>query len=123
MQISVVDQNENTVRLSLKDVDTTIIEEIIDGLNRDSEVVYARYIVDHPDLTDRMIEVKVKEGTVKEAIERAAKAVVDYFSTDGDSPLYSAEGSSVKASSEKKPTKGSKKSTKGKASKSSSDDA
>lgn len=122
MQISVVDKNENTARLSLKDVDTTFIEEIIDGLNRDPEVVYARYIEDHPDLTDRMLEVKVEKGTVKEAVERAAKAVVDYFSTDGDTALYGAEGGSAKVPSEGK-AKSSKKSTKSKAAKSSSDDA
>ena len=81
MQISVVNENENIVRLSLKDVDTTIIEEIIDGLNKDANVDYARYIVDHPDLTDRMLEVKVNNGTAKEAIENAVKKVIDYFST------------------------------------------
>lgn len=85
MQISVVNENENTVRLSLKDVDTTIIEEIIDGLNRDTDVDYARYIVDHPDLTDRMLEVKVNAGTPKEAIERAARNVIEYFSSISES--------------------------------------
>lgn len=81
MQISVVNESENTVRLSLKDVDTTIIEEIIDGLNRNSNVDYARYIVDHPDLTDRMLEVKVNKGTPKEAIKLAAENVIEYFSS------------------------------------------
>lgn len=81
MQITVVNENENIVRLSLKDVSTTIIEAVIDGLNRDPQVVYARYIVDHPDLTDPMLEVKVNGGTAKEAIEKAAKKLEDYFST------------------------------------------
>ena len=38
MQITVVNQNENTARLSLKDVNTTVIEAIIDGLNNDANV-------------------------------------------------------------------------------------
>ena len=81
MQISVVNENENIVRLSLKDVDTTIIEEIIDGLNKDANVDYARYIVDHPDLTDRMLEVKVNNGKAKDAVLRAADRVIEYFSS------------------------------------------
>ncbi len=82
MQISVVNESENTVRLQLKDVDTTIIEEIIDELNKDPSVDYARYIVDHPDLTDRMLEVQVNKGTPKEAIKHAAENVSMYFSSN-----------------------------------------
>lgn len=79
MQITVVNETDDTARLALKDVNTTVIEAIIDGLNKDANVVYARYIVDHPDLTDPMLEVKVVKGTVKEAIQRAAKAFRTYF--------------------------------------------
>ena len=77
MQITVVNQNENTARLSLKDVNTTVIEAIIDGLNNDANVDYARYIIDHPDLTDPML--KVNKGTVKEALQRSCKAFKEYF--------------------------------------------
>lgn len=80
MQITVVNQDENTVRLSLKDVNTTIIEAVIDGLNNDGNVDYARYIVDHPDLTDPMLEIKVNKGTAKEALLKATAAFKDYFS-------------------------------------------
>ncbi|MCQ2085275.1 MAG: DNA-directed RNA polymerase subunit L [archaeon] len=79
MQITVVNQNENTTRLSLKDVNTTVIEAVIDGLNKDANVDYARYIVDHPDLTDPMLEVKVNKGTVKEALQKATSAFAEYF--------------------------------------------
>jgi len=79
MQITVVNQNENTARLSLKDVNTTVIEAIIDGLNNDANVDYARYIIDHPDLTDPMLEIKVNKGTVKEALQKSCKAFKDYF--------------------------------------------
>lgn len=79
MQITVVNQNENTARLSLKDVNTTVIEAIIDGLNNDANVDYARYIIDHPDLTDPMLEIKVNKGTVKEALQRSCNAFKEYF--------------------------------------------
>ena len=79
MQISVVSKTDNAVRLSLKDINTTVIEAIIDGLNKDPNVVYARYIVDHPDLVDPMLEIMVSEGTVKEAVGKAASAFADYF--------------------------------------------
>lgn len=80
MQITVVNQNENTTRLALKDVNTTVIEAIIDGLNKDANVDYARYIVDHPDLTDPMLEVKVNKGTVREALQKSCEAFRQYFS-------------------------------------------
>jgi DNA-directed RNA polymerase subunit L len=79
MQITVVNENEDTVRLSLKDVNTTVIEAIIDGLNKDANVVYARYIVDHPDLTDPMLEIKMAKGSSKDALLKASKAFEEYF--------------------------------------------
>ncbi|MCQ2078479.1 MAG: DNA-directed RNA polymerase subunit L [archaeon] len=80
MQIKVVNETENITRFALVDVNTTIIEAVIDGLNRNKNVDYARYIVDHPDLTDRMLEIKVNNGTVKEALQAAVGDFKAYFS-------------------------------------------
>lgn len=80
MQIKVVNETENITRFALVDVNTTIIEAVIDGLNKNANVDYARYIVDHPDLTDRMLEIKVNNGTVKEALLAAVKDFENYFS-------------------------------------------
>lgn len=81
MQIYVVSrEDKNTLRLGLKDASTTIIEPIIQELNKDGNVVYARYIVDHPDLDDPYLEVRVSKGTPESALKKAAKAVGEYFS-------------------------------------------
>lgn len=81
MQIYVVSREENTLRLGLKNHNTTIIEPLIQELNQDAAVEYCRYIVDHPDLDDPYLEVKVRSGTPEEALKRAAAAVGDYFSS------------------------------------------
>ncbi|AGI48136.1 DNA-directed RNA polymerase, subunit L [Thermoplasmatales archaeon BRNA1] len=80
MQIRVVKKEADTVRFGLKDANSTIIEPIIEFLNKDPEVVFARYIVDHPDLDDPILEVKVKSGTPEDAVKRAAESVGKAFS-------------------------------------------
>lgn len=82
MKAYVAERSENTVRIGLKDTSTTIIEPIIDELNRDSNVVFARYIIDHPDLDDPIIEVKVAKGEPEDAVKKAAEAVADYFTIE-----------------------------------------
>ncbi len=80
MQIYVMEKTEDSLKLGLKDASTTVVEPIIDELNRDPKVDFVRYIVDHPDLTDPMVELKVKKGTPAEAFQRACAAVNQYFS-------------------------------------------
>jgi len=80
MQIYVVEKADKNIRLGLKDASTTIVEPLIQALDNDVDVEFARYIEDHPDLTDPVIEVQVKKGTPEEAIKRAAGTVEQYFS-------------------------------------------
>lgn len=79
MKAYVVERSDKTIRIGLKDASTTIIEPVIDELNRDSNVVFARYIIDHPDLDDPVLEVRVAEGKPEDAIKKASQAVGDYF--------------------------------------------
>ena len=80
MQIEVQKQDETTVWFALRDASTTVIEPIIEELNKDKNVVFARYTVDHPDLTDPVLEVKVSSGTPQQAVKAAAEKVRDVFS-------------------------------------------
>lgn len=80
MQIYVMEKTEKSLKLGLKDASTTIVEPIIDELNKDPKVDIVRYIVDHPDLTDPIVEIKVSAGTPGEAVKRACAAVGEYFS-------------------------------------------
>ena len=68
--------NELDTYAEMKGLDT---QAIIDGLNKDANVVYARYIVDHPDLTDPMLEIKMAKGSYKDALLKASKAFEEYF--------------------------------------------
>ena len=79
MQIYVLKKEDNVVRFGLKDANSTIIEPVIEALNQDKDVVFARYIVDHPDLDDPILEVKVSAGTPEEAVKRAAESVKKIF--------------------------------------------
>ncbi|MBE6526612.1 MAG: DNA-directed RNA polymerase subunit L [Thermoplasmata archaeon] len=79
MQIYVLKKEENVVRFGLKEPNSTIIEPIIEALNQDKNVVFARYIVDHPDLDDHVLEVKVSAGTPEEAVKKAAESVKQIF--------------------------------------------
>ena len=78
-EVQKLDSEEGVVRFALKDASTTIIEPIIEELNKDKSVVFARYIVDHPDLTDPVLEVKVSEGSPVAAVKAAADRVADIF--------------------------------------------
>ena len=79
MQIYVLKKEDNVVRFGLKDANSTIIEPVIEALNKDKDVVFARYIVDHPDLDDPILEVKVSAGTPEEAVKKAAESVKKIF--------------------------------------------
>ncbi|MGI6009850.1 MAG: RpoL/Rpb11 RNA polymerase subunit family protein [Methanomethylophilus sp.] len=81
MQMYVVSRTDEgkTLRIGLKDSSTTLVEPLIQELNENKDVVYSRYIEDHPDLTDPCLEIKVKKGTPEAALKKAAEAVADYF--------------------------------------------
>ena len=79
MQIYILKDDGKTARFGLRDSDSTIVEPIIEFLNKDKGVVFARYIVDHPDLTDPVLEVKVSSGSPRDAVKKAAAAVGDVF--------------------------------------------
>ena len=79
MKFEIQKDDGATVWFALKDANTTIIEPIIEELNKDKNVVFARYVVDHPDLTDPVLEVRVSSGTPAEAIKAAAEKVQAVF--------------------------------------------
>ena len=81
MHAYVVEENDRLLRLGLKDASTTIIEPIIQELNADKNVAFARYIEEHPYLTDPFLEVEVTKGSPRDAVKKASKAVGEYFSS------------------------------------------
>ena len=79
MQIEVQKEEGMTVWFVLRNASTTVVEPVIEELNKDKNVVFARYTVDHPDLTDPVLEVKVTAGTPQQAVKAAAERVKAVF--------------------------------------------
>ncbi len=80
MQTYVIEKTDKTVKLGFKDANLTLITPLIKQLNEDSNVVLVRYIDKHPELVDRALYVEVSKGDVMDAIDKAAKAVSEYYS-------------------------------------------
>ena len=79
MQFELIDQTEKTIKIGIKDADTTLITPIIEGLNGNKKVKIVRYIETHPELDMPALYVEMYEGDPKEAIKAAASDLSAYF--------------------------------------------
>lgn len=81
METYLVEKTGDSVTIGFKDANLTLITPIMRQLDEDDAVDIVRYIDTHPELDDRKLYVKVKEGNDPlEAIARASRAVSAYFS-------------------------------------------
>ena len=79
MQFELIDQTEKTIKIGIKDADTTLITPIIEALDGNKKVKIVRYIETHPELDMPALYVEMYEGNAKEAIQEAAMGLSDYF--------------------------------------------
>ncbi len=79
MQTYLIEKTKTSVKLGFKDANLSLITPLIKSLNEDSNVTLVRYIDEHPELKDRAIYVEVKKGDPLKAVDKAAKAVSDYY--------------------------------------------
>ena len=73
-----------TITLGLKDTDTTLINPIMDMLDRNEDVKIVRYINIHPELEEPQLVVEVKEEapvSAREVLIDAANKVSEYYGT------------------------------------------
>ena len=81
MDVSTVEKTDKTITLRLEDENPTITELIIKTLNDDKCVALVRYINQHPELSNAMLYLEVKEGKPEDAVKRALKTLSAYFKT------------------------------------------
>ncbi len=81
METYLVEKTGDSVTIAFKDANMTLITPLMKALDEDENVELVRYVDTHPELDDRKLYVKVKKGDALEAIDRASKAVADYFSS------------------------------------------
>ena len=79
MQLELIDQTEKTIKIGIKDADTTLITPIIEALNANKDVKIVRYIETHPELDTPALYVEMYKGDAKAAIIAAANDLSVYF--------------------------------------------
>ena len=79
MQLELIDQTEKTIKIGIKDADTTLITPIIEALNGNKNVKIVRYIETHPELDTPALYVEMYEGDPNAAIIAAANELSVYF--------------------------------------------
>ena len=79
MQLQLVDRTENTIKIGIRDADTTIVMPLIEKLNDNKKVKIVRYIETHPELDMPELYVEMYEGDPVSAIVDAADEMSEYF--------------------------------------------
>ena len=76
----IAEKTDKSVKIMFKGTDTTLVNPIMDELDRDSEVKIVRYINTHPELNEPALYVETVEKDPVEVIAAAADRVSEYFS-------------------------------------------
>ena len=79
MQFELLEKTDISVRIGIKDADTTLITPIIEDLNTNKKVKIVRYIETHPELDMPVLYVEMYEGDPVDAIRASADSISDYF--------------------------------------------
>jgi len=79
MAVYTVEKTDKTITLGFTEDNPTLIELMIKALNDDSSVVMVRYVNQHPELSDVVLQVEVSKGKPEDAVKNASKAVAAYF--------------------------------------------
>ncbi|MDI3483057.1 MAG: hypothetical protein PWQ88_928 [Candidatus Methanomethylophilaceae archaeon] len=79
MELQLVNITEDTINISVKDPDMTLINPVLSRLLDDEDVLDAEFTDVHPELEAPTIMVKVNSGKPKEAFERVLSALTADF--------------------------------------------
>lgn len=77
----IAERTERSVKIMFKGTDTTLLNTIMDELDRDSDVKIVRYINTHPELDEPSLYVETGGKDPVDAILEAADRVSVYFSS------------------------------------------
>lgn len=81
MQLQLIEKTANSIKIGLKESDTTLITPLLDRLNADKDVKIVRYIETHPELDMPELYVETVKGKPEDAIKKAAESISEYFAT------------------------------------------
>ena len=76
----IAEKTDRSVKIMFKGTDTTLVNPIMDELDKDSDVKIVRYINTHPELNDPALYVETNGNDPVETVIAAAKRVSEYFS-------------------------------------------
>lgn len=76
----IAEKTDKSVKIMFKGTETTLINPIMDELDRDSDVKIVRYINTHPELNEPALYVETISKDPVEVIAAAADRVSEYFS-------------------------------------------
>ncbi|MDY0293530.1 MAG: hypothetical protein RBQ77_03015 [Candidatus Methanomethylophilaceae archaeon] len=80
MQPYIADRTDDSVTVRFRDADVTLLFSLMRELRRDANVELVRFIESHPELEDRALYLKVREGDPMETLSKASVSVSEYFS-------------------------------------------
>jgi len=81
MKFELIEQTDKTIKIGIKDADTTLITPIIERLNNNKDVKIVRFIETHPELDTPALYVEMRKGDAKAAIVAAANELSEYFAS------------------------------------------
>lgn len=73
MVLKLIDKSKDYIEFEIENSDYTLLIPLVEELNRDEEVEYAKYTIRHPTLDNPRLYIKVKKGKPQAAVKRALK--------------------------------------------------
>ncbi|MCQ2056343.1 MAG: hypothetical protein MJY64_02625 [archaeon] len=81
MELKLIEETEDSIKIGLINADTTLIMPIVEELSTYKDVKVVRFIEEHPELTMPAIYVKMYKGNARDTVIKAALSLSDYYST------------------------------------------
>lgn len=73
MSLKLIDRGKDYIEFEVENSDYTLLIPLVEELNRDEDVEFAKYTINHPTLDNPKLYVKVKKGKPQASIKRAIK--------------------------------------------------
>jgi DNA-directed RNA polymerase subunit L len=79
MEIALLDKDKDSIKVSIKGADMTLITPLVQGLLEDKDVAEVKYTIGHSQLEQRTLFIRVKTGKPQSALKKTAKALTNEF--------------------------------------------
>ena len=79
MEIALLDKDKDSIKVSIKGADMTLITPLVQGLLEDKDVAEVKYTIGHSQLEQPTLFIRVKTGKPQSALKKTAKALTNEF--------------------------------------------